>query len=57
MMGAGFTLLETEWWHFDDADFNTGPAPPVVFAGEIGIGLPQVEPPRVRRGGPTYRRQ
>ena len=57
MMGAGFTLLETEWWHFDDADFNAGPVPPVVFAGEIGIGLPKVEPPRVRRGPPTYRVQ
>jgi D-alanyl-D-alanine dipeptidase len=54
MTSAGFSILETEWWHFDDADFNTGPVPPVVFAGEIGIGLPKVEPPRVRRGPPTY---
>jgi D-alanyl-D-alanine dipeptidase len=57
MMGAGFSILETEWWHFDDADFNSGPVPPVVFAGEIGIGLPVVAPPRVHRGPPTYRMQ
>jgi D-alanyl-D-alanine dipeptidase len=54
---AGFSILETEWWHFDDADFNAGPVPPAVFAGEIGIGMPKVAPPRVRRGPPTYRIQ
>ena len=55
MMAAGFSLLDTEWWHFDDAEFNTGPAPQAVFAGELGIALPEVNPPRVHRGPPQYR--
>jgi D-alanyl-D-alanine dipeptidase len=54
MLDAGFGILETEWWHFDDADFNSGPAPTVVFAGEIGMALPPVKEPKVRRGPPTY---
>lgn len=54
MLTSGFTALDSEWWHFDDADFNTGPAPTVVFAGEIGIALPEIKPPRIKRGGPTY---
>ena len=54
MMAAGFSILETEWWHFDDSDFNAGGVPPAIFAGEVGIALPVVKPPRVRRGPPTY---
>lgn len=57
MMTAGFSVLDTEWWHFDDADFNEGPVPPAVFAGELGIALPPVKPPRVQRGGPVYKVQ
>lgn len=52
MMDAGFSILEGEWWHFDDAEFNATPAPPAVFAGELGIALPPVKGPRVQRGGP-----
>ncbi len=55
MMTAGFSILETEWWHFDDAEFDNGPVPPAVFAGELGIALPAVTPPRIRRGPPQYR--
>lgn len=54
MLGAGFSILDNEWWHFDDAEFNNGPVPPVVFAGEIGIALPEVKEPRVHRGPPQW---
>lgn len=54
MMAAGFSILDSEWWHFDDAEFNAGPVPPAIFAGEVGIGLPKVNSPRIRRGPPTY---
>jgi D-alanyl-D-alanine dipeptidase len=54
MLAAGFSILESEWWHFDDADFNSRPAPAVVFAGEVGMALPPVKEPKVRRGPPTY---
>lgn len=43
MTGAGFSMLDTEWWHFDDAEFDNGPVPPVVFASEIGLTLPTVK--------------
>lgn len=36
MIDAGFQLLDTEWWHFDDADYLMTPAP-VVFGHELGI--------------------
>jgi zinc D-Ala-D-Ala dipeptidase len=41
MLASGFTMLDTEWWHFDDGDFRD-PATrlPVVFAQEIGVKLP-----------------
>jgi D-alanyl-D-alanine dipeptidase len=55
MLQAGFSILDAEWWHFDDTDFDgTRPVPPAIFAGEIGIPLPKVKEPRVKRGGPTY---
>lgn len=54
MLAAGFTILDSEWWHFDDEAFNTGPAPTPIFAGELGIELPKIKPPRIRRGPPTY---
>ena len=54
MLTSGFTALDSEWWHFDDEAFNTGPAPTPIFAGEIGIELPKIKPPRLRRGPPTY---
>lgn len=38
MKEAGFTQLESEWWHFDDADYITDPQP-VVFAQKIGLPL------------------
>jgi D-alanyl-D-alanine dipeptidase len=56
MMAAGFSILETEWWHFDDSAYNAGGVPPAIFAGEVGMALPPVKPPRVRRGPPTYGR-
>lgn len=50
MVAAGFTMLDTEWWHFDDADYNTGVGvpPPVVFARELGVELPEIRKPRRR---------
>ncbi len=38
MKQAGFTPLEAEWWHFDDADFTTG-RHPVIFGWELGIAV------------------
>jgi D-alanyl-D-alanine dipeptidase len=46
MVRAGFTMLDTEWWHFDDADYNNTTPPPVVFASELGIHLPRIQKPR-----------
>jgi D-alanyl-D-alanine dipeptidase len=54
MLAAGFSILDSEWWHFDDTDYNAGGVPPPIFAGQVGIGLPPVKAPRVRRGPPTY---
>jgi len=41
MLQSGFTTIDLEWWHFDDASF-TDPAThiPAIFAGEIGLALP-----------------
>lgn len=36
MCDAGFQLLDTEWWHFDDTDYYFTP-PPVVFGRDVGI--------------------
>jgi D-alanyl-D-alanine dipeptidase len=40
MFDAGFIILDTEWWHFDDSDFYTVPTP-VVFGNQVGIHLAQ----------------
>ncbi len=44
MREAGFGMLSTEWWHFEDMAFRD-PATklPVVFAQEIGVKLPPVK--------------
>jgi D-alanyl-D-alanine dipeptidase len=39
MHGAGFRILESEWWHFDDTSLTTH-AVPVVTAEQLGVGLP-----------------
>lgn len=52
MTSAGFSILNTEWWHFDDATYDsrgTLPVPPVVYAKAIGLNLPTVKPPKVKR--------
>ncbi|RBP44301.1 D-alanyl-D-alanine dipeptidase [Roseimicrobium gellanilyticum] len=52
MTSAGFSILNTEWWHFDDATYDsrgTLPVPPVVYAKAIGLNLPKVRPPKVKR--------
>ncbi|MEZ5388045.1 MAG: M15 family metallopeptidase [Prosthecobacter sp.] len=36
MRQAGFTQLESEWWHFDDADYVSNPQP-VVFGHQLAI--------------------
>lgn len=38
MKEAGFTQLESEWWHFDDDDFINNPQP-VIFARQLGLSL------------------
>jgi D-alanyl-D-alanine dipeptidase len=38
MVDAGFYILDTEWWHFDDSDYYYQSAP-VVFAHELGITI------------------
>lgn len=38
MLDAGFHILDTEWWHFDDSEFYTVQAP-VVFGHELGIRI------------------
>lgn len=42
MVDAGFHILDTEWWHFDDSDYYTTPAP-VVFGHEVGIRISTAE--------------
>jgi D-alanyl-D-alanine dipeptidase len=46
MTAAGFSMLSTEWWHFDDAQYDQGGVPPVVFASEVGLTLPAVRKAR-----------
>lgn len=36
MKQAGFTQLESEWWHFDDEDYIFDPQP-IVFGRELSI--------------------
>jgi D-alanyl-D-alanine dipeptidase len=48
MTQCGFNILDIEWWHFGDADFEDAPPPPIVYASEIGIVLPSVKK-KVRR--------
>jgi D-alanyl-D-alanine dipeptidase len=43
MTAAGFSMLDTEWWHFDDAEFDNGGVPPVVRADEVGLTLPTIK--------------
>lgn len=38
MKEAGFTQLESEWWHFDDADYISNPQP-IVFGRELAIPI------------------
>lgn len=47
MKAAGFTTIALEWWHFDDNTCWTHPRPE-VYAGDIGLALPQSTP---RSGG------
>lgn len=42
MKQAGFTQLESEWWHFDDAEYISNPQP-IVYGWRIG--LPSMSPP------------
>ena len=42
MVDVGFRILDTEWWHFDDADYYITPAP-VIFGNEIGIRISDVQ--------------
>jgi len=42
MTDAGFAILRTEWWHFDDLDYYYTPAP-VVFGHEVGIRMTDIE--------------
>lgn len=48
MVRAGFLMLDTEWWHFDDREFHQAPLPPVVFAADLGLVLPKVRKPARR---------
>lgn len=43
MTQCGFNILDIEWWHFGDADFENAPPPPIVYASELGIVLPVVK--------------
>jgi D-alanyl-D-alanine dipeptidase len=38
MVEAGFQILDTEWWHFDDAFYAQHPAP-IVFGHQLGIHI------------------
>ena len=42
MKQAGFIQLESEWWHFDDAEYLTNPQP-VIYGWRIA--LPGMSPP------------
>ena len=41
MLASGFTMIDREWWHFDDSDCWRHPQPE-VYARDIGLVLPQV---------------
>ena len=43
MVDAGFYILDTEWWHFDDADFYYNPVP-VVFGHQLGLRFDEPAP-------------
>ena len=38
MVDAGFYILDTEWWHFDDADYYYNPVP-VIFGHQLGVKI------------------
>lgn len=38
MVEAGMQILDTEWWHFDDADYMMSPMP-IIFGHQLGITL------------------
>lgn len=40
MHQAGFLLIDTEWWHFDDGEFAFN-QPRVVSARDLGLTLPE----------------
>lgn len=40
MKGSGFVGIEVEWWHFENADFQTYDIPPIDPAG-YGIRIPE----------------
>jgi len=40
MAQAGFKPIDSEWWHFDDADFLDGSPPPPIHARDAGVILP-----------------
>lgn len=42
MQSLRFTLIDMEWWHFDDADYIAHP-PPIVYARDIGLPLPALK--------------
>ena len=42
MKQAGFTQLESEWWHFDDTEYVNHPQP-IVYGWQIA--LPAMSPP------------
>lgn len=41
MQDAGFRLLDSEWWHFNDAAYVSRGLPP-IYARDLGISLPAV---------------
>lgn len=49
MRNAGFSRIESEWWHFED---RASPGAEVIFARDLGIQLPP-NVPRVRFSAET----
>jgi|APTNR8051073442_1049403.scaffolds.fasta_scaffold02508_8 D-alanyl-D-alanine dipeptidase len=43
MVEAGFQILDSEWWHFDDAFYAQHPAP-IVFGHQLGIHVTDPKP-------------
>lgn len=44
MLQSGFTTIDLEWWHFDDASFKDAATQvPAVFAKELGLALPRLK--------------